>query len=613
MTMRKMMLAATFLFAACGTVQDNAGSGSDKGSSDSGSDGSGSDGSGSDGSGTDAGMGSGSDGMDGGGMPTQCMTAEDCGGGNKACDVQTHECVTGVLTIDNTAFVAEGPRYWTATSNPTLHGLYVGPSSAVIQVIVGNGQGTLATMTGTAWSLTLPANAIGTTDTNVRVMMTDPSGGHVELMETLIVDNVAPRITLTTSTVHDESDDQIDFSSGEPVHAHTGPNVTLTPTGCPVVHKYAYLTGTQDPVFGSQTAPNPIAFRFTIQDTKLQQGSMMYRVRTSDGQTLLDWTALPPPITLDDYSIKLFSDNMAALRTRSGQFYFDVKARDWSGLDSTATWCWNQKLLAPPLKVEALSPGEVFQWSLPSDSPVSSVIESEPPILKQRIVQYTNEAIHLSWTPYIGAVQYTRNSVDDIVTETSLYPIGCPTGTTNPQCAIRNPPVEPADTPASGVSTGLMSISAYEDATNAWVGVGNETLELDIPARAPNDPPKAYLIVVTRSVPELRPSGILYPDRARENQLVGLTFTGGTPTDLGYSCRDMKDTPIGRLCYQVDHYWRAQMLDSATVDFGTITIAFKTQSAIQPLTAVPYLSAAASSSGPLVWNSGNDDLPGALH
>src|SRR5687768_9897239 len=106
--MRKMMMVTSLVTAAaCGSVEDPGVMGDETGS-DMGSD----SGSGS-GSGTGTGSGSGSASVDAG-MPqeTGCMKAADCGA-NMACDLATHECVVGALTIDPTDFVVDANTWWT--------------------------------------------------------------------------------------------------------------------------------------------------------------------------------------------------------------------------------------------------------------------------------------------------------------------------------------------------------------------------------------------------------------------------------------------------------------------------------------------------------------------
>lgn len=425
------------------------------------------------------------------------------------------------------------------------------------------------------------------------------------------MDTEPPQITLGPSTVRDERGDTIDFTSGEAVHIHSGPVVSLTATGCPVVHKYAYLTGTTDPLFGTQTAPNPIGYDFSVQDAMLVAGSTEYRVRTFDGQVLRDWTPIAPT-TGDSYSVKLFggTTDIAQLGTRSGQFLFDVRARDESGRDAEASFCWEQRLLAPPVEVTPLAPAELFQWSLAADSPVSRISVQGATVLTQRVTQHAGEPIRIAWRVNPGAVQYVRSSVDDIVTETSTFPIGCPIGTSDPRCQLRPVPAEPADMPASGTAAPGVMVYLFDEATNQNVTLGTDTLDVTLPARAANQPPRAYRIDVVITVPELHVPGLWAME---ELSLLGITYTGGHAEDLGLSCLDMKDTAIGRICYRVDHFWRVKMLDAAKVTFAGITASFKTETPLQPLADAPYLSAAARSTGPLTWDAGNDDLPGALH
>src|SRR6185503_20826387 len=167
--------------------------------------------------------------------PSVCMKAADCGTG-KACDIATHECIAGVISMDETSFVSDGTRLWTDSDQPTLHGLYVGPTSAIVEVAVGSGPWLMAELQNTSsWTIHLPSGSLTAADTTVRVMLTDPSGMDVELSRVMALDNIAPRIALASSIVRDERGDSIAFSTGEPVHTHAGAQIDLGAQGCPVV------------------------------------------------------------------------------------------------------------------------------------------------------------------------------------------------------------------------------------------------------------------------------------------------------------------------------------------------------------------------------------------
>ncbi len=147
--MRTTMMAALFV-AACGSVTPPAGTGSNM---EMGSD-----------TGSDAGSGSGSSG------PATCSSATDCASG-QACDTTQHLCVARAFTLDKAGFIDDGTRWWTNVGNPTLHGTIDNPGTDPLTATIGTMTVGTATITGTTWSIALPANSITEADTRVVLHM----------------------------------------------------------------------------------------------------------------------------------------------------------------------------------------------------------------------------------------------------------------------------------------------------------------------------------------------------------------------------------------------------------------------------------------------------------
>ena len=613
--MRKMMLAATFGLAACGTVE----SASDDGIGDDGS-GSQDDGSGSGSDGSGSGAGSGSGGMDGG-MPVACTTAADCGMG-RACDVATHECVTGVLTIQPTQdFVVDNNRWWTATSNPIVRGTFYGATASVVQVVV-NGNGTLAALQGNTWTVQLPVGSIAPQDTWIKVMMTDPSGGLVELMQLMNLDNAAPAITLQPSKLRDERGDTVDFSSGEPVHVHAGAEIDLAGAPCPAVYKYGYLMDASAPQYGSAATPNPLAWKLTIADTKLDPTSKAFRVRTDANQTMINWTPMPAPDAVGVHRIELTRSGgaypIAALGTRSGRFYIDVRARDWNGLEANASYCFDHHPLAAPVAVQPLHGAELFSMSFAGDSAFSKFLNldgSRGDVITQTIVQHVAEPVTIEWSATGGALQYSKTFLYDYVIDYIFQPINCPTGTTDSRCRVFTDPAHTAPTTETGSVTPAYKVVVRDGVTGDVIHAStNAQIVFQLPGRGTSEAAHPYVITLTSGGwADIRPPDLFtyLGETVGEFTLLGKKFTGVAPfASPGVSCSQILNTGYGPQCLYLEQHYRISALDRVTLSVAPFTATVKTGANSSALSAAPYIAATALTSGTLAWDSGDDDLPG---
>src|SRR6185503_12714216 len=134
---------------------------------------------------------------------------------------------------------------------------------------------------------------------------------------------------------------------------HAGADIDLAGPGCPAIYKYAYLMDATAPMYGSAASPNPLAWKLTIADAKLDPTSKAFRVRTDTNQVVLSWTPTPAPDTAGVHRIELTRAGgayaIASLGTRTGKFYIDVRARDWNGLETTVSYCFDNHPLAAPV------------------------------------------------------------------------------------------------------------------------------------------------------------------------------------------------------------------------------------------------------------------------
>jgi hypothetical protein len=620
--MRKMMMAAVLVLAACGNVEEPT-PGMDMGSGSDGSGSAGGDGSGSgSGSGMGSGSGSGSSGMDAG-MPAGCATAADCGA-SQGCDTATQMCVAETVAIDpGTDVVVDGSRWWTSVGDPILHGTYAGLPGATVQAIVGSAPGTVATLSGNAWTVKLPASSITGGDSWVRIVLSDPSGGHAEVDQLFTLDTAAPQITLATSKLRDERGDTIDFSTGEPVHTHAGAEIDLASGACPSVYKYGYLADATAPMYGSATSPNPLTWSFSITDTKLDATSPQFRVRNEANTTIMSWTAAP---AADAAGVRhlTFTRNggtypLGAL-AYTGKYYIDVKARDWNGLETTVSWCFDNHPLAAPLQVDGFERAELFGMSLPADSQVSKVINigSEFAVATQRIVQQTAEPVLLTWSATSNAIHYTKSVFWNYVEELTYSGALCSSSASACTIAADPTPVSPALTSDAGtIPTNRLHVVVRDESTNTVIASGSALAltGVQIPGRAANQPAHVYRVVIMSSaLYELQPPSLdLWSTWATnlEQSLLGLTYTGPAKVKNRTSCANTSATAFGTMCQYAKTWWEVSALDHATVTFDGIAASVQLAGGPNQTPVAPsYIPAANLATGSLVWDSGDDDLPG---
>ena len=319
---------------------------------------------------------------------------------------------TGSVTIDSTDFVVDGSMWWSSSAAPRIHGTFAGPAGLTIEVKAGNAPAVTATLTGNEWSVQLAADSITTSNTMITVTLREPSGAKIELVQAIGLDGAPPAIVLLPSKVRDERADQISFASGDPVHTHAGAEIDLAAGACPSVYKYAYLMSAAAPLYGSQTAPNDLAWHLKILDAKLDASSEQYRIRGSAGDTLVNWTALPAANDVGVATIKLTTTNVPQLATTSGQFFIDVRANDLSMLETTATFCFDHHPLAAPLDIAPIeiATNAAPSWSFAANSPISELtgFEFGGSFVEQRIVQHTAEPIFIELGGRADSVHYTK-------------------------------------------------------------------------------------------------------------------------------------------------------------------------------------------------------------
>jgi hypothetical protein len=526
----------------------------------------------------------------------------------------------GALSIDRGGFVVDGTRWWTPTTAPTLRGLFVAKGAVTIEVNITGAASVEAKIDGTMWSAKLPAGSIGASGTEVTVVMTNAGGEHISLMQTLVLDTRAPAIALLPSLVDDERYDEIDFSTGEPVHTHTWPEISLGESDCTPVYKHAYLTGASDPPFGTQKTRNPIRYNFWIDETQLDASFTAYRVRTPENAVLRDWTAIAAYGWW--YTIWLVNDGshgVPELQRRAGKYFVDVRARDWSGLESTATWCFDLRLLAAPLQIEAVEPASepsagmppLLSMSMSAKSPMSLLAGDAigPAIASQRIVQYTAEPIVLTYQLAPAAIRFARTYVDGYVpvVKTPL------SHTTCEQIDCDLPPLpDPADSTSSGPLTEHRWRMVLLDETTNEIVPPLSTGVAVIPPRAQHEPPRAYRLVAhLGELDDLRPSPGLLPG---EHSLAGFTYTGLPPVDEQTRCTaTLEQCGLGAcvtLCTEATTSKRVIALGHVALELDGLSFELATSVTPPDESHPPWAPARSFPIDALTWDSGDADLPG---
>ena len=584
--MRKMMIAVV-LTAACGSVGgshgDNTGSGSDTGSD----------------------MGSGSDG------PSTCNTAADCSTG-MACDIGQHMCVTATFTIDKTGFVDDGTRWWTSKSDPTLHGTIDNPSGETLTVSINNMTIGTATITGTTWSIDLPAGSITEADTSVVLAL---SSG-VEQRQLFALDDKAP-VAVMFGSIKDERGDTIDFSTGEAVHTHAGAAVSLDGTGCPAVYKYDYLMDATKPQYGSETTPNPFTWQIKASDaTPIDNMDSAYRVRDAAGRVLYNWTSMQPDAS-GVFAITLHRNDIKDLGTQTEHMFLDVRFRDAFGNESTTTACWDNHPMAPPLEIKPMQKADVFGWTLAADSPISTLSIYTPgaTVYSQHIVQYAADPIlvHYGVTP--GAVTYSRTAVDHyVVTATGDGSVCATAG------ACQAQPTDGAD---DVVTNGTIpGNAAYWYATVTDEVTGQTILSqrsannvvFGLPGRTSGSA-HSYRIDIKLGVLNwyLAPPRDGVHGSIGEFTLNNLTYTGWSPWNTFTACTHTlcKQTPQGVICgcNASATYAEMRALESMSVAFPAFGEQLTTASNATVSPEAPAYAAAALAVPAMGWNAGTDNLP----
>lgn len=513
---------------------------------------------------------------------------------------------SGEVTLDSAGFIDDGTRWWTNHSGPQLTGTFDGSPSAVIDVAVGDHHVT-AQASGATWTAQLPDGAITTADTLVTITATEPGGATQTRQQAFAVDNAAPLVTALPSPFHDERTDGIDFASGEPVHDHQGAVVELASDGCALVYKYAYLMD-HAPIYGREVEANPIRWNLDVSDAKV--ASVDYRLRHKDGAVVRDW--MPADSNGSSYSVVLHRDGVdgiGALANHYGLYVVEIRARDWSGLESLGSYCIEYEPLAAPLAIEkvavASGPDALSSWTLAANSPISRLTNAGrgPVVFEQSFTQYANEPVVLT----VGSMRLSGTASATLLQgyfaarstrETSLCP---PAG-----CQL----VEaPSPMQFGGALTSFDQTIDIVDGSGTVHGPDANGM-ISIPARTTGGEPETYRIQLRLSnvtAYNNDPTAFVYGERS----YLGLAWTGTDRWQTTTACAQVSVVNGLPTCTARVDYAYARAFDAISLALDPVSFAVRVAASTEAMPARPTYAAQELFSSPsLAWNGGAKSLGG---
>jgi hypothetical protein len=445
-------------------------------------------------------------------------------------------------------------------------------------------------------------------------------------------------IQLIPTTFYDERGDHIAFSTGEPVHTHTGAAVALDGAGCPAVYKYSYLLGPIAPPYGEEVTPNPIAWRFRALGGSVAQAE--FRVRSADA-TEIDWS---PATAGDDgtFGVEIHRtgrNGFPKLELATEQYFVDFRVRDDQQQEVTRTACWEHHPLAAPVSITGLVPSSTWDGLMSISTEVgwiSYLMRSDDAIsvMETRVTNQTAERVTMQLAIPKPGVDYQRTYISgwmagpgtpaqldcgSVCIEPSLTCVERP-----PQDArCREADASVAATGAGTLTTGEWTIvvrdfETHELADECVVEASGASVICDLPGRLP-DRPARDLRVLTRvnQIADLKPfpaatmAEVFWQGRYDHGDYSGVAnvneqFAGCTDmvTDLGNESGE-----IELRCIEIATVAKWIGLDFAELDIKAPTMTLLTSNG-GAMSVAPYHPMGQINGESFSWYSGNEDLPG---
>jgi hypothetical protein len=421
-------------------------------------------------------------------------------------------------------------------------------------------------------------------------------------------------IELVPTAIVDERGDSIDFATGVPVHTHAGPSIALGGGGCPAVYKYSYLLDPEQPLFGSEVTRNPLAWQVHATGTV---ASADFRVRTAT-TTELDWSPAAPSAG-DTFAATLYRSGSRAVPVlgSAGQYFIDFRVRDAEQHEAITTACWEHHPLAAPVLVgapqAATALGSLQTFTLAADSPVSRVINAGVPVrvLDARISHQTAEPVTVQFEIAIPTAGFTKTVVNDLVPQTSTVSIYC--GTT---------PGDPVDPVTTGpVTTGNWTVQVLDTRTGVPAqecAIAGRKVTCTLPGRPLGQPAKELTAeLLVNGILELRPAN---SGTIGEFSFDGRNYTGLEAAPTRFRCDHLVGTTLDgettHTCTQLTTFSKLAALDHARLEIAGPAMTLQTaipRSVELPGTALepaPYVPGGSLAGHAMLWDSGDDDLPG---
>lgn len=536
---------------------------------------------------------------DDGGVPM-----EEC---SKGAD---DECVEDAIAIDREGFFTTPTHWYARTADPALAGDVLDASTRTITASIGGRVVAEGTITGARWALQLPAGAIAETDTEV-VLRATTADGDVDLRRRFVRDTSLPSL-LAAGATRDERSDLIDFSTGAPVHTHVGEVVRAT-AGCVDVYKYAYLMDPGAPQFGSEASPNPLLWTFRPTGIGIDAGSAQYRVRRqqgTQGTVLRDWSSLGGITADGTFHVPIFrsgSDGFPSLGTTAQQVHIDVRFHDWKGVETEASVCWNHHPLAAPIElttpVAASGTGGLPGMTFAANSPISRIANpgGGVPVLQARLRHFAAEEVALSVSRFGSeGTAFSRTVVYDLAA-----PVEIPVQLVCPEEGCEPAPYQPSAVPSIGVLPGSsLRVTIVDPITQQPLACDDGPCVL--PARTGAQPIEYTVLVSVANATALRPRESV---AIGEHAIGSLTMTGEAPMQHTWCSQGRVIQGVNR-CVRQTTAQGVIALDRLRLDVPAISLELRTGLFGQLPDPVLYLPNGRATSQPLVWDAGDDDLPG---
>ena len=359
---------------------------------------------------------------------------------------------------------------------------------------------------------------------------------------------------------------------------------------------------------------------------------------------MLDWTTATKGGD-DNYLVTLHrsgASGIRALNAQAGQYKIELRASDLDGNSGAASACWEHHPLAAPVRFTAFVPSSdvdaLRSFTLAKNSPVSSIMNvgTGAKVFSGSITHTTAEPVTIKVELPKPSVSFTKTVVHDLLSygwpENKLCRVTCTAGLPNCNpfqssaavCSQAPAPVDPPDPTSTGTSSGQWSATVFEGTRVAsQCSVTGQTVTCGLPGRISGAPPSIFTVVVSASqLEELKPgAGVV-----GEHDASGVNYTGFplNAAENQVRCAEMKPTmprtgEVHYTCMSTTNWSALHAIDHLRLDISgpsmnvATAIPAKDGLPASALAAPPYVPNGTIIGTGLVWDSGNDDLPGPQH